>query len=111
MKLTVHRYKLKGDNPGEYIHPYTESNDIPLAPDGDVTLMPEWGDRAPSPSTWHDEDFDLKYFIVFDEEFGQPYVPFYRVLEGNETDSDYVATVVSNYNKALDACPWLERIS
>lgn len=111
MVRSIHRYKLKEDRPGEFIHPATQSNCIPLSRDGEITLQPEWGERQVSESEWHDDDFDFKYFIVLDESFCQPYMPFYRAMNGEAMKmTEYLTEVIDNYNKALDACPWLERI-
>lgn len=54
-------------------------------------------------SMW--DDFD--YILVMDDEFGQPYTPFYNVEEKPFT---YVLNVVGNYNKFMDTLSFLEKV-
>lgn len=83
---------------------------VPLHEYGGITLSIETDSRKPS--DFEDPDFDVKYFIVMDEEFGQPYTPFYDVLENDEdlVMPWTVTEVVSEYNMAMDQIDWLERV-
>ena len=58
-------------------------------------------------SKWNDFD----YVLVLDEDFGQPYTPFYNHYE-DEDDSNYfefLRNVVEAYNAKMDSLSFLER--
>lgn len=104
MKIDIHRYKLK-----EGCIP--QKVDASISVDGDISLVSEWGERAPSKETWYDDDFDFRYFLVLDESFCQPYMPFYRWWSGDsEPGTEYQMEIVRRYNEFLDGVDWLERI-
>ena len=62
-------------------------------------------------STW--DSFD--HVIVLDEDFGQPYTPFYDLEEKaekypNKPMNQFALNVAGNYNKFMDSLGFLERI-
>ena len=59
-------------------------------------------------SEW--DDFD--YILVLDEDFGQPYVPFYHFLEGKiEKPWDGLREVIEAYNEFMSSLTFLEEIN
>ena len=53
---------------------------------------------------------DFKHVLVLDEDFGQPYVPFYKQLENpNRKPFLYLKSVIEEYNKKMDRLPFLEK--
>lgn len=52
------------------------------------------------------DDFD--YVLVLDEDFAQPYTPFYNSF-GEYTKQEYVVAVIEAYNNFMDSIPILER--
>lgn len=59
-------------------------------------------------SVWN----DLDHIIVLDEDFGQPYTPFYKYLNGEEANnaSPFLQRVIRAYNEAMDKYSFLEKI-
>lgn len=59
-------------------------------------------------SVWN----DLDHIIVLDEDFGQPYIPFYMYLNGEEGSnaSPFLQRVIRAYNEAMDKYSFLEKI-
>ena len=59
-------------------------------------------------SKWNDCD----YVLVIDEDYLQPYVPFYRALNGKlEGDAPKLLnTVIEKYNKSMSELEFLEEI-
>ena len=55
---------------------------------------------------WNDFDFVL----VFDEDFCQPYTPFYNFLNGDTKPFPFLAEVVKAYNEVMESLPYLEEI-
>lgn len=55
-------------------------------------------------SEWNDFDFVL----VLDDDFGQPYTPFYGFLNGDTKPFPFLAEVVKEYNKVMGCLPYLE---
>ena len=56
-------------------------------------------------STWN----DLNCVDVIDEDFGQPYIPFYTYLDNpDKNKSEFVQKVVRGYNAFLSLLPFLE---
>lgn len=55
---------------------------------------------------------DFEHILVLDEDFGQPYLPFYKFLDGTETKncSPFLRRVILNYNEAMDELEFLEKI-
>lgn len=55
---------------------------------------------------------DFNYILVLDEEFGQPYIPFYAYLEGawQKRESPVLNKIIKNYNEEMRALPFLEEI-
>jgi len=53
---------------------------------------------------------DFNYVLVMDEDFGQPYTPFYNVEEENKRFA-FVMNVVGHYNKLMDSLSFLERVT
>ena len=49
---------------------------------------------------------DFDYILVMDDEFGQPYTPFY---EANHPFT-FLLNVIGNYNKLLNSLSFLEKI-
>ena len=108
--VDIHRYKLRdGFVPSNIICGRKSWN---LSKDGEITLITEYpNDRVPPDFTWGDDNFDIRWFIVFDEAFGQPYYPFYDWIMGKESpQADYQQEIVDRYNCILDRVEWLERI-
>lgn len=59
-------------------------------------------------SKWNDFD----YILVLDEEFGQPYTPFYKFIDGETPNnvSPFLRRVVANYNRVMDSFDFLEKL-
>lgn len=53
---------------------------------------------------WNDFDFVL----VIDEEFGQPYTPFYSYLSGEIRSFPVLRKVIEKYNEFMSSLPFLE---
>ena len=73
-----------------------------------ITVNICWPDDL---STW--DSFD--HVIVLDEDFCQPYTPFYDLEEKaekypNRPMNHFAMNVAGNYNKFMDSLPFLERI-
>lgn len=58
-------------------------------------------------SKWNDFD----YVIVLDDDFGQPYTPFYSHYEDDEDSEcfDFLRKVITAYNKVMDSLGFLEK--
>ena len=52
------------------------------------------------------DDFD--YVLVLDEDFAQPYTPFYNSF-GKDVKHEYVAAVIEAYNNFMNSIPVLEQ--
>lgn len=58
-------------------------------------------------SKWNDFD----YILILDEDFGQPYGPFYHYLNGELKEPfPFLEKVVQKYNKTLRHLSYLEEI-
>lgn len=60
-------------------------------------------------SKWNDFD----YILVLDEDFGQPYIPFYKYLYDDSEKSNWptaLEEIVKKYNETLRGLPYLEEI-
>ncbi len=102
-----------------------------LKPDADVSSVPEkvltYVHKDAIRGFWHtlkDEitvnivfpenlaewnDFD--YILVLDEDFGQPYTPFYNFLNWPEKGSfPYLGNIVKAYNEFMSSLPYLEEV-
>lgn len=53
---------------------------------------------------------DFDYVLVLDEDFGQPYIPFYDSLDKDILDSSTLGGVVENYNKFMSNLDIFEEI-
>ena len=106
--VDIHRYRLRdGFVPSNVI---CGRKSWDLSKDGEITLVPEFGNRVPPDFTWSDDGFDIRWFLVLDECFCQPYYPFYDWLVGkSEPQNDYQQEIVERYNYILDQVEWLER--
>ena len=71
--------------------------------DEDITLNIGFPDDL---SLW--DDFDD--VIVLDENFCQPYYPFYDAVEKNKTNNIFAMNVIGHYNKIMNSFPFLEKI-
>ena len=60
-------------------------------------------------SKWNDFD----YITVIDDEFGQPFLPFYKYLDGTDANnvSPFLRRVIANYNKTMDSYEFLEKLN
>ena len=56
--------------------------------------------------TW--DDFD--YVLVMDEDFGQPFTPFYSYLNGESNLYPVLEKVIKRYNEVMSQLPYLEEI-
>lgn len=94
----------------DYIIPGQEEVSL-TGRDDSVSLMLEYPWRREKP-TEACEDFDLEYFLVLDEDFCQPYGPFYDFIDGVIDDDDegfpFLYNVVDTYYKYMDQCDWME---
>lgn len=72
-----------------------------------VSVLQDWGRKGaqPSDSTW-----DLDWFIVLDEEFCQPYTPFYEHIDDDveQAGPAVLPDIVANYNRFMSSLSWLE---
>lgn len=57
-------------------------------------------------STW--DSFD--HVLVMDDDFGQPYDPFYEADENEERRFAFVLNVIGQYNRFMNSLSFLERI-
>ena len=54
---------------------------------------------------------DFNYILVSDEDFGQPYVPFYAYMDGTwKKKSSILTQIIQKYNEEMRALPFLEEI-
>lgn len=55
---------------------------------------------------------DFNYILVLDEDFGQPYIPFYAHLDGTwqKKTGSILTQIVQKYNEEMRALPFLEEI-
>ena len=57
-------------------------------------------------SDWNDFD----YVSVLDEDFGQPYTPFYQRWNGESVDFPFLDKIVTEYNRFMCSIPILKEI-
>lgn len=59
-------------------------------------------------SQWNDYD----YILVMDEDFGQPYTPFYNQYNEkiDEREKPFLGLVIRAYNEIMESLPYLEEI-
>lgn len=57
-------------------------------------------------SKWNDDD----YILVIDEDFGQPYGPFYKFYAQKRIEgySPFLTKVMKKYNEVMDSLPFFE---
>lgn len=57
-------------------------------------------------SRWNDDD----YILVIDEDFGQPYGPFYKFYAQKRIEgySPFLTKVMKKYNEVMDSLPFFE---
>ena len=106
----IMRYRPKDPNDiREYVIPGRKWVYLP-GTDDSVSLCVESVDRRPK---YVSENFDLEYFIVLDEDFCQPYTPFYEYISGKIDDDEdcfpFLFNVVDAYYHYMDECDWMER--
>lgn len=53
---------------------------------------------------------DLDYILVLDDDFGQPYTPFYRRYGEDVNDCWCLEKVIEKYNEWMDSLEFLEEI-
>lgn len=55
---------------------------------------------------------DFNYILVLDEDFGQPYIPFYAYLDGTwlKKTGSVLTQIIQKYNEEMRALPFLEEI-
>ena len=54
---------------------------------------------------------DFDYILVLDEDFGQPYGPFYHFMEGKIQEPwPVLIEVINAYNEFMSSFDWLEEI-
>ena len=53
---------------------------------------------------------DFGNVLVLDEEFGQPYTPFYGYLDGKAEGFPYLNWVISEYNEWMSSFDFLEEV-
>lgn len=58
-------------------------------------------------SNWNDFD----YVLVLDEDFLQPYTPFYSLYKVDVQDFPVLERVIKMYNEYMDSLPFLEKIT
>ena len=55
---------------------------------------------------------DIEYILVLDEEFGQPYIPFYKYMyDGIQEPWQGLIDVINAYNEFMSSFVWLEEIT
>lgn len=57
-------------------------------------------------STWD----SYEHVLVMDENFGQPYYPFYTADENESKRFPFVLNIIGLYNKFMDSLSFLERV-
>lgn len=50
---------------------------------------------------------DFDNILVIDEDFGQPYTPFYGDNYGKDIKNKFIQKIIIGYNKFLDSLPFL----
>ena len=53
---------------------------------------------------------DIDNILVLDDDFGQPYTPFYRYYDEDINDYEFLENVVKRYNEVMDNLDFLERV-
>ena len=56
---------------------------------------------------------DFDYILVLDEDFGQPYTPFYRYAQTRIRGGKpfkFLQMVINKYNKVMDSLPFFEEL-
>lgn len=92
---------------GSWIHENTiRFMSIPIYDKYEITLNIGFPEDL---SKWNDFD----YILVLDEDFGQPYTPFYSYM--GETWQNKIgsilSTIIQNYNEEMRNLPFLEEIN
>lgn len=107
--MQINRYKLKTGCTPPLDDKILGQRAIMLSDKYEISLMIEFESRKPKDIT---ENFDLEYFLVLDEEFCQPYMPFYIAAMESENNSDNpcLQEVILKYNEVMDKIDWLERV-
>lgn len=111
-KLKIKRYKLRypadvSDIPESehlsYVHPEAVRGKIKY-------LVGEIAVTVTFPADLYDwNDFD--FVIVLDEDFGQPYTPFYHYMNGEINLFPFLEKVIRKYNEFMSSLPFLEEIT
>ena len=73
----------------------------------DISLLQDWTHKDSDKLA---DDWDLQWFIVLDEEFCQPYTPFYAHIDDDisAVGNDVLVSIVENYNERMHSLAWLE---
>ena len=56
---------------------------------------------------------DVYYILILDEDFGQPYTPFYRYAQTRINGGKpfkFLQMVINKYNKVMDSLPFFEEL-
>jgi len=53
---------------------------------------------------------DFEYVLVLDNDFGQPYLPFYSYLNREINCFKFLAGVVEEYNSLMESLPYMEEV-
>ena len=115
MNGIIHRYKLKDGATIEKITKEFRKRHIPLKSGGTYinknaayctfkNLADDISVNIAFPEDLSEWD-DFEYVLVLDENFGQPYTPFYESKE----PFMFLLNVIGRYNKFMDSLSFLER--
>lgn len=52
---------------------------------------------------------DFEDVLILDEDFGQPYGPFYNVMDDKTKAFPFVLNIIGNYNKLMNSFSFLEK--
>lgn len=105
--MEVNRYRVKPEHK-DYIEEYHKNfKEVYLT--SSISLLVNWT-KTLKEINIDDPDWDLKFFIVLDEDFCQPYMPFYEYINNTVNLFPYLQTVIKRYNDVMDSVEWIERI-
>ena len=110
--LKINRYKLKDGVTEQDLSKYRLRNGGSyIMADATTFLSEKLIKDMCFPKNLHKwNDFD--YILVLDEEFGQPYTPFYKFIDGETPGniSPFLRRVIVNYNRVMDSFDFLEKL-
>ena len=117
-KPKIHRFRIKSNvTPGDLENLGVRKGGVFVNPSAEWVYFMHLSDDVTlniafpkDLASWNDFDFVL----LLDEDFGQPFTPFYRYLnEGRKHTSgpnEYLKNIIQQYNAAMEAIPFFEEL-